>query len=113
MLIAALLLATNPVQAPAPAHAAVRACYLAVDGKVYVNGRCRVFPLGDRGYTLNTWDKGKPRASHFAQVNATRAGIGDANWNRDPNDDRAGDSLGTVRWRKGCWVNPRVRICAR
>jgi hypothetical protein len=111
MLIAGLVIAATIAQAPA--HSSLRTCYLAVNGKVHVNGRCLVYPLGGHSYTLNTWEKGKPRQSHFAQVNETSAGRGDATWNGDPNDDRAGDSLGNVQWKKGCWVNTRVKICAR
>jgi hypothetical protein len=112
LLTAALLLAAAPPQ-PAPARSAMRSCYLRVDGKVHVNGRCRVFPMGGHSYTLNTWDGGKPRRPHFAVVNETRPGQGEASWNADPNDSRAGDPLGRVRWQKGCWVSARVRICAR
>jgi hypothetical protein len=110
MLIATLLIAASPPQAPATSS--VRTCYFSVDGKVRVNGRCLVFPLGGHGYTLNTWDRGKPRASHFVQVDETSPGLGIATWNRDPGDDRAGDPLGIVRWQKGCWVNSRVKICS-
>lgn len=107
----ALLIAALP--APLPARPVMRSCYLRVDGKVHVNGRCRVFPLGGRGYTLNTWDRGKPRRSHFVQVTELRAGRAEASWNADPDDNRAADPLGRVRWHKGCWINTRVRICAR
>lgn len=112
---AALFMATGlPASlSAAPARSTMKRCYLAVDGKVRVNNPCRVFPLGDRGYTINTWDGGKPRRSHFAQVNANPDGTGDATWNADPNDDRALDPLGKVRWVKGCWINGRARICAR
>lgn len=108
LLLAALL--------PAPALAgqsAPKRCYLAIDGKTLVDNRCLVFPLDHGGYTLNTWDKGKPRRSHFAQVNADPGGTGTASWNADPNDDRALDPLGRVRLVHGCWVNRRARICAR
>lgn len=111
LLVTALLIAAAP--APLPTGSAVRHCYLRVDGTVHVNGRCRVFPLGGHGYTLNTWDGGKPRRSHFAQINEAKPGRGDASWNADPDDDRAGDPLGRVRWQKGCWTNARVKICAR
>lgn len=111
MLIAAALFIAAGVGAPA--QSSIRHCYLRVDGTVWVNGRCRVFPLGGHGYTLNTWDRGKPRRPHFAQVNEDRAGHGQASWNADPNDDRAGDPLGRVRWQHGCWINLRVKICAR
>ena len=97
----------------AASGAQTKRCYLAVDGKVRVDGRCLVFPLGDKGYTLNTWDRGKPQRSHFAQVNAYSDGTGDASWNADPNDDHALDPLGTVHFVRGCWINRRVRICAR
>ncbi|UYY59781.1 hypothetical protein [Sphingomonas sp. S2-65] len=111
LLTAALLIAAAP--APLPARSAMRQCYLRVDGKVHVNARCRVFPLGGKSYTLNTWDGGKPRRSHFAQVSEGKPGRGEASWNADPNDNRAGDPLGSVRWSKGCWINTRVKICAR
>ena len=110
---ALLLIAPLPAHLPAPARSTIRSCYLAVNGKVHVKGRCLVFPIGGDGFTLNTWDHGKPRRSHFAVVNETRPGWGDASWNANPNDSRAGDPLGRVRWKAGCWVNPRVRICAR
>lgn len=99
--------------APADAGSVWKRCYLAVEGKVEVNGPCRVFPLGNHGYTLNVWSGGKPRRSHFANVNAAADGTGDASWNADPNDDRALDPLGKVRWARGCWVNRRAKICAR
>jgi hypothetical protein len=108
-----LLLAPALLLALAPARSTMRQCTLAVNGKLHVNGRCLVFPMGGHGYTLNSWDKGKPRRSHFAVVDETRPGQGEASWNADPDDSRAGDSLGRVRWKAGCWVNARVRICAR
>ncbi|QTC92819.1 hypothetical protein [Brevundimonas goettingensis] len=83
-----------------------------MDGKVRVDGECLVFPFGDGGYTLNAWSDGKPRQSHFAVVVRNRDGTGDATWNADPDDDRAGDPLGTVRLNDGCWVNDRARICS-
>lgn len=117
LLASALLLAAAapaaPAPQPAPVRSTLRSCYLSVKGKVHVNGRCRVYPMGGHSYTLNSWDGGKPHRSHFAVVNETRPGRGEATWNRDPNDDRAGDPLGTVRWQRGCWVNPQVKICAR
>ncbi|MBA2934749.1 hypothetical protein HZF05_11640 [Sphingomonas sp. CGMCC 1.13654] len=102
-------LSAAPVEAKSP----IKHCYLAVDGKVRVNNPCQVFPLGGHSYTLNTWDGGKPKRSHFAQVDANSDGTGDATWNADPNDDHALDPLGTVRWVKGCWINRRAKICAR
>lgn len=89
------------------------ACYLKIDGVVRVNNRCSVFLTGDGGYTLNSWDRGKPGNSHFAVVSVTPDGVGDATWNADPNDDRAMDPLGCVTMNHGCWRNVRVRICAR
>jgi hypothetical protein len=114
--IATLLTALLPAPlaaASATPHSTLKNCTLVVDGKRLVNGRCLVFPLGDGGYTLNTWDHGKPRQSHFAQVNARPGGTGDATWNADPTDDHALDPLGPVRLVHGCWVNRRTRICAR
>ena len=111
-LAAALAVAGLSAALAAP-HSTIRQCYLSVDGKVRVDNRCRVYPLGGRSYTLNTWDHGKPRRSHFAQVNANPDGTGDAIWNADPNDTHAQDPLGTVRGVKGCWINRRAKICAR
>lgn len=87
-------------------------CFLAVDGKTQVDGDCLVYPMGDRGYTLNTWSKGKPQQSHFAVVSANSDGTATASWNADPNDNRASDPLGDVQWSSGCWINRRVRICS-
>jgi hypothetical protein len=89
-----------------------RNCRLSVDAKVYVDGPCLVFPFGDGGYTLNAWSEGKPKDSHFAVVVANADGSAEASWNVDPDDDKAGDPLGTVRLRDDCWVNDRARICA-
>jgi hypothetical protein len=114
--IGVLLAAALPAPlaaAPATPRSTPKSCTLIVDGKRLVSGRCLVFPLGDGGYTLNTWDHGKPRQSHFAQVNARPDGTGDATWNKDPTDDHALDPLGKVRLVHGCWVNHRTRICAR
>lgn len=97
---------------PAPSQSAVKNCYLAVDGTVHVDGRCRVFPIGDGGYTLNTWDGGKPAASHFAIVEPRGDGTADATWNADPDDDRAYDPLGRLRREGPCWTGERTRICA-
>lgn len=104
--------ATNGDPAASPALVR-RACFLSVDGKVEVQGACLVYPVGDGGYTLNVWSKGKPRQSHFAVVSADANGTAEASWNADPDDDRAGDLLGTVRLSGGCWINDRARICAR
>lgn len=108
-------------QAPAPSAAAAstasptssrQACYLAVDGRVHVDGPCLVFPFGDGGYTLNAWSDGKPAQSHFAVVTTNGDGTATATWNADPDDTRAGDPLGAARFSEGCWVNDRVKICA-
>lgn len=90
-----------------------RDCTFVVDGKTQVKGQCLVYPMGGNGYTLNTWSKGKPKQSHFAVVSANPDGTATATWNADPNDDRAGDPLGTVHFVKGCWTNKRTQICAR
>ena len=111
--VVAILAAAGSSAASAETRSTQKQCYLSVDGKVLVNNRCRVFPLGGRSYTLNSWDHGKPRRSHFAQVNANPDGTGDATWNADPDDTHAQDPLGTVRWVKGCWIGKRARICAR
>lgn len=111
--LAATLAVAGSSAVSAGTHSIRKQCYLSVDRKVLVNNPCRVYPLGGRSYTLNTWDHGKPRRSHFAQVNADPDGTGDATWNADPDDTHAQDPLGRVRWVKGCWVNRRARICAR
>jgi hypothetical protein len=97
---------------PARTASARRDCQLVVDGKVQVEGPCLVAPLDDKGYTLNSWSEGKPARSHFAVVTEGADGSAAATWNADPDDDRAGDPLGTVTLADGCWVNKRVRICA-
>ncbi len=98
-----------------PARSATRDCYLRVDGRVLVSGRCRVFPMGRDQYTLNTWDGGKPAQPHFAVVtkNSDTDTTATATWNADPADDRAMDPLGTVARDGDCWVNKRARICVR
>ncbi|MET3724161.1 hypothetical protein [Sphingomonas trueperi] len=96
-----------------PPHSSAKQCHFEVDGKTLLDGRCQVYPMGDGGYTLNTWSAGKPVQSHFAVVTTRADGKADATWNADPDDDRAGDPLGTVTRKDGCWVNQRTRICAR
>ena len=98
--------------ASATPTASRKSCYLSVDGKVLLDERCLVYPFGDGGYTMNAWSEGKPKNSHFAVVALMADGSADATWNADPDDDKAGDRLGTVRLRDGCWINDRVRICA-
>ena len=106
---------TNPAtssSAPATPTASRKSCYLSVDGKVLLDEPCLVYPFGDGGYTMNAWSEGKPKNSHFAVVVLMADGTADATWNADPDDDKAGDRLGTVRLRDACWINDRVRICA-
>ena len=106
---------TNPAtssSASATPAASRKPCYLSVDGKVLLDESCLVYPFGDGGYTMNAWSEGKPKNSHFAVVVLMADGSADATWNADPDDDKAGDRLGTVRLRDGCWINDRVRICA-
>ena len=106
----------GPSTAPtgtAATRSAMRDCYLRVDGVVRVSGRCRVFPMGEDEYTLNTWDGGKPAQPHFAVVTRNGDGTATATWNADPEDDRAMDPLGIVRRDSNCWVNERARICVR
>lgn len=106
---------TNPAtssSASATPTASRKSCYLSVDGKVLLDGPCLVYPFGDGGYTMNAWSEGKPKNSHFAVVVLMADGTADATWNADPDDDKAGDRLGTVRLSDGCWINDRVRICA-
>lgn len=90
-----------------------RDCTFVVDGKTVVEGRCLVFPMGDGGYTLNAWSDGKPAQSHFAVVSTNSDGTANVTWNADPDDDRAADSLGIAHLKGGCWLNERIRICAR
>jgi hypothetical protein len=90
-----------------------RECRLEVDGQVMVVGRCWVYPMGAGDYTLNTRDHGRPHYPHFAMVSSNGDGTANVTWNADPTDDRAFDPLGKARKRGGCWVNERVRICAR
>lgn len=90
-----------------------RECRLEVDGKVMVEGRCWVYPMGAGDYTLNTRDHGKPHYPHFAMVSSNGDSTANVTWNADPTDDRASDPLGKARKRGGCWVNERVRVCAR
>lgn len=97
----------------AAARSAMRDCYLRVDGVVQVSGRCRVFPMGEDEYTLNTWDGGKPAQPHFAVVTKNADGTATATWNADPADDRAMDLLGIVSRDGDCWTNERARICVR
>ncbi|GEM_PF-654057 len=105
---------TTPVaKDEASPHSAARQCRFEVDGKTLLDGRCQVYPMGDGGYTLNTWSAGKPTQSHFAVVTTRADGKADATWNADPDDDKAMDPLGTVTLQDGCWVNDRARICAR
>lgn len=102
----------SPLATNAP-HAESRQCRFEVDGKHLVDGSCQVYPMGDGGYTLNTWSAGKPSRSHFAVVSMRGDGKADASWNADPDDDKAMDLLGIVTLQDGCWVNARARICAR
>jgi hypothetical protein len=62
MLVATLLAAASPPQAPASAAAtsSVRTCNFAVNGKVRVNGRCLVFPLGGTATRLIPGIEGSP-----------------------------------------------------
>lgn len=90
-----------------------RDCLLVVDGVTHVSGRCLVYPMGDGGFTLNVWSRGKPAQSHFAVVSINGPGPADASWNKDPDDSHAWDPLGPVTPEAGCWVNTRTRICAR
>ena len=87
-------------------------CYLRVDGKVFIDGECSVFPLSGGTYTLNVIGRGKRPSRHFAQVTALAGGRFEATWNVDPADLHALDPLGPVEMKDGCWVNARVRICA-
>ncbi|NBW14800.1 MAG: hypothetical protein EBR82_43055, partial [Caulobacteraceae bacterium] len=90
-----------------------RDCLLVVDGVTHVSGRCLVYPMGDGGFTLNVWSRGKPARSHFAVVSLNGQGPAEASWNKDPDDSHAWDPLGNVELKDGCWVNARARICAR
>ncbi len=103
---------TNPATSSSAIPTASRKpCYLSVDGKVLLDEPCLVYPFGDGGYTMNAWSEGKPKNSHFAVVVLMADGSADATWNADPDDDKAGDRLGTVRLDGDCWINDRARIC--
>jgi hypothetical protein len=116
---AALLLAQSALGVPLPgendrpAKLKTMHCYLQVHGKVYLDAPCLVYPMGEGGYTLNAWSRGKPAQSHFAVVSSNGDGSADATWNADADDDRAGDALGVLNQAKGCWVGRNARICAR
>lgn len=105
--------AAPPAGTESTAGSALRLCRFEVDGRVLVAGKCNVFPMGNGGYTLNTWRSGKPRDPHFAVVISEDGKKAEASWNADPDDDRAVDSLGPVLFRSGCWVNHRTKICSR
>jgi hypothetical protein len=104
--------ATSSSASATPA-ASRKSCYLSVDGKVLLDEPCLVYPFGDGGYTMNAWSEGKPKNSHFAVVVLMAHGSADATWNADPDDDKAGDRLGTVRLDGDCWINDHARICVR
>ncbi len=105
--------ASPKAQAKIDDQSQTRLCRFEVDERVLVDGSCDVFSMGNGGYTLNTWKRGKPEDSHFAVVISDDGKKAEASWNADPDDDRAVDSLGTVRLRDGCWVNHRTKICFR
>jgi len=107
---------SNPaISSPQPATptASRKSCYLSVEGKILLDEPWLVYPFGDGGYTMNAWSEGKPKNSHFAVVVLMADGTADATWNADPDDDKAGDRLGTVRLNGDCWTNDRARICVR
>ena len=110
----AILLASATIAAPAhaaPERTVPERCFLGVDGKTLVRGRCSVYFMSDGSFTLNTAENGK-RVDHFAMVDVTGRDRGDATWNAESGDLHAWDKLGPVERKGACWVNARARICA-
>lgn len=104
------MLIAGAAMGPAP-RSTPQSCLLAVDGHIFVQGRCLVFPMGGGSFTLNTAQPGRS-VGHFAVVDVTGRDRGNATWNAKAGDLHAWDPLGPVHRKGACWLNMRARICA-
>jgi hypothetical protein len=91
------------------AQAAQGECYLSVDSRTYLNGRCNVILRADGSFSIGAGEHSRSR--FFAYVNMVD-GQAWASWNGVANSNHAEVSLGTVVRQGGCWVNSRAKVCA-
>lgn len=102
--IAALLIA-------GPAFAGQGRCLLEVDGRAYLDSRCRIELFGDGGFSIG---RGTTRVGsrYFAVVNVQRAGLAEGFWNGPEAESHAHEALGALTRDGACWKNAKARVCA-
>ena len=95
----------------APAWADDGRCLIAVDGRIYLKGRCNVDVRSGGSFTVGVGEKS--RSKHFAYVNVERGSrTAQGYWNGREAESHAHEDLGTLRRVGPCWLNMRAKICA-
>jgi hypothetical protein len=92
---------------PLGAAAKTGACFLQVDGQVYLDGPCNI-EISDDGFSIGAGDK--KRSKYFASVSI----FDDATfgfWNGTPAASHAHQELGERKQDGSCWTNARAKIC--
>ncbi|MEA2880451.1 MAG: hypothetical protein QOF14_5647 [Hyphomicrobiales bacterium] len=92
-----------------PAEAFLGKCLLAVDGKTYVKGICRIDRTVGGSFSIGTGMR--TRAKYFAYVSVEPSGQAQGYWNGVEAESHAHDSLGVLMRQGACWVNERAKIC--
>ena len=104
-----LIVAAGLCLASQAAPAAEGQCYLSVERRVYLDGRCNIILRSDGSFSIGAGDQS--RSPYFAYVNMAE-GQARASWNRVPNSNHADSNLGIVTREGGCWVNSHAKVCA-
>lgn len=116
---------------PSPSHAKTAKCYLAVDGRVFIDGNCEFDFMGNNGSfsfddtKLRTrcisYDLGNGQCTSastfithkgtFGQLQVISKGKGRVFWN-EGRALHAQQEIGIVTRNGACWQSSRVKLCA-
>jgi hypothetical protein len=97
--------------AAATASADEGRCLIAVDGRIFLKGRCNIQISKGGSFTVGVSDQS--RSEHFAYV-ALDGGVDAAfgYWNGVTAESHADEHLGPLKRKGACWSNSRAKVCA-
>ena len=91
-------------------------CLLQVDGRIYLNGPCKIDMQGGGDFMISAAQNvtaGYFASVHFASVHLDKVtGTAIGFWNGRQAESHAHDDLGTLRRKGACWSNSRATVCA-
>ncbi len=86
-------------------------CLLRVEGRTYLDAKCRIVINPDGGFSIGTADRAAD-LTYFASVNRQEDGRMLGYWNGQRGATHAQTPLGSLRRNGGCWENAIASVCA-